>query len=75
MRYLHIGCGDVILPKPFENLDGRELEGVDHVVNGLDKLPFKDNTFDLVYSALSLLCSALTLPLLCSYSALTLLLL
>jgi|TARA_R110002073_G_scaffold119797_1_gene261376 predicted SAM-dependent methyltransferase len=51
MRYLHIGCGDVILPKPFENLDGRELEGVDHVVNGLDKLPFKDNTFDLVYSA------------------------
>ena len=51
MRYLHIGCGDVILPKPFENLDGRKLDGVDHVVNGLDKLPFEDNTFDLVYSA------------------------
>ena len=51
MRYLHIGCGDVILPKPFENLDGRKMDGVDHVVNGLDKLPFEDNTFDLVYSA------------------------
>ena len=50
-RYLHIGCGDVILPKPFENLDGRKMDGVDHVVNGLDKLPFEDNTFDLVYSA------------------------
>ena len=25
MKYLHIGCGDVILPPPFENLDERNL--------------------------------------------------
>ena len=25
-RYLHIGCGNVILLKPFENLDTRKLE-------------------------------------------------
>tara|TARA_R100000008_G_C3551337_1_gene150584 strand:- start:237 stop:827 length:591 start_codon:yes stop_codon:yes gene_type:complete len=50
-RYLNIGSGDVILPEPFENLDGREIPGVEHVVQGLDKLPFEDNTFDLVYSA------------------------
>jgi predicted SAM-dependent methyltransferase len=50
-RYLNIGSGDVILPEPFENLDGRKIPGVEHVVQGLDKLPFDDNTFDLVYSA------------------------
>ena len=50
-RRLHIGCGDIILPKPWENLDGREAPGVDHVIQGLDELPFKDNTFDVVYAA------------------------
>jgi len=49
-RYLHIGCGNVILPKPFENLDTRQLEGVDHVSEAFP-LPFEDNTFDLVYSS------------------------
>ena len=49
-RYLHIGCGNVILPKPFENLDTRPLEGVDHVSEAFP-LPFEDNTFDLVYSS------------------------
>jgi predicted SAM-dependent methyltransferase len=49
-RYLHIGCGDVILPKPFENLDTRKMDGVDHVCEA-DKLSFEDGTFDLVYSS------------------------
>lgn len=49
-RYLHIGCGDVILPEPFENLDGRDLEGVDHV-SSVYPLPFEDDSFDLVYSS------------------------
>lgn len=50
MRYLHIGCGNVILPKPFENLDTRQLQGVDHVSQAFP-LPFEDDTFDLVYSS------------------------
>ena len=50
MRYLHIGCGNVILPKPFENLDTRQLQGVDHVSQAFP-LPFEDGTFDLVYSS------------------------
>jgi predicted SAM-dependent methyltransferase len=49
-RYLHIGCGKVILPKPFENLDTRELPGVDHISKAYP-LDFDDNTFDLVYSS------------------------
>jgi predicted SAM-dependent methyltransferase len=49
-RYLHIGCGEVILPKPFENLDGRELTGVDYVVP-VYPLPFEDETFELIYSS------------------------
>lgn len=49
-RYLHIGCGDVILPKPFENLDTRALKGVDHVSKAFP-LSFEENTFDLVYSS------------------------
>jgi SAM-dependent methyltransferase len=49
-RYLHIGCGQNILPKPFENLDIRELEGVDHI-SEVFPLSFEDNTFDLVYSS------------------------
>ena len=49
-KYLHIGCGGVILPQPFENLDGRDLPGVDYV-GDVYPLDFKDNTFDLVYSS------------------------
>jgi len=49
-RYLHIGCGNVILPKPFENLDSRRLEGVNHISDA-HPLPFKTHTFDLVYSS------------------------
>jgi ubiquinone/menaquinone biosynthesis C-methylase UbiE len=49
-RYLHIGCGSNILPKPFENLDVREFPGVDHVSPAWP-LPFEDSSFDLVYSS------------------------
>lgn len=49
-KYLHIGCGSVILPCPFENLDSRKMEGVDHISEA-NKLPFDDNTFDLIYSS------------------------
>lgn len=49
-RYLHLGCGDVILPAPFENLDGRELPGVEHI-GSVFPLPFNDKSFDLVYSS------------------------
>lgn len=49
-RYLHIGCGNIILPRPFENLDTRPLEGVDHVSEAFP-LPFENNIFDLVYSS------------------------
>lgn len=50
MRYLHIGCGNVILPKPFENLDIREFDGVDHV-SLAHPLEFEDDVFDLVYAS------------------------
>lgn len=50
LKYLHIGCGNVILPPPFENLDSRKIEGVDHISQA-DKLPFKDDCYDLVYSS------------------------
>lgn len=50
-RYLHIGCGDNILPDPFENLDDRELAGLDHKSLADDLSKFKNNTFDLVYSS------------------------
>lgn len=48
VRYLHLGCGQNILPAPFENLDIRELEGVDHL-GTVYPLDFEDDTFDLVY--------------------------
>lgn len=50
LRYLHVGSGETILPKPFENLDGRNLDGVDHV-GSVYPLDFGDETFDLVYSS------------------------
>jgi len=31
MKYLHIGAGGVLLPKPFQNLDIRPGDGIDHV--------------------------------------------
>jgi predicted SAM-dependent methyltransferase len=49
-KYLHLGCGDVILPKPFENLDGRELPGIDHI-GSVFPLDFDDSSFDLVYAS------------------------
>jgi predicted SAM-dependent methyltransferase len=49
-KYLHIGCGNTILPPPFENLDTRQLPGVDHISEAFP-LSFEDNTFDLVYSS------------------------
>ena len=45
-RYLHIGCGSNILPEPFENLDIRKFEGVDHVSQAYPLELFEDNTFD-----------------------------
>jgi predicted SAM-dependent methyltransferase len=50
LRYLHVGCGNTILPKPFENLDTRKLPGVDHVSEA-HPLPFEDDSFDLLYSS------------------------
>ena len=50
-RFLHIGCGTNILPKPFENLDGREFEGVDHVSSADELGQFDDNTFDMIYAS------------------------
>ena len=50
-RYLHVGCGDNILPKPFENLDIREFDGVDHISKAEDLSLFEDDTFDLVYAS------------------------
>jgi predicted SAM-dependent methyltransferase len=49
-KYLHIGCGDVILPLPFENLDSRNLDGVNHISPAYP-LPFNENSFDLIYSS------------------------
>lgn len=50
-RFLHIGCGTNILPPPFENLDGREFEGVNHVSKADDLSQFEDNTFDMIYAS------------------------
>jgi len=50
LRYLNLGCGESIFPKPFENLDIRPLDGVDHI-GEVYPLKFEDNTFDLVYAS------------------------
>ena len=52
VRYLHVGCGENILPKPFENLDITEREGVDHVTDASDLSKFKDESFDFAFSKL-----------------------
>lgn len=49
-KYLHIGCGKVILPRPFVNLDIRKGKGVDHVSLAYP-LNFKKNSFDIVYAS------------------------
>ena len=46
-RFLHIGCGSNILPAPFENLDARDFEGVDHISLAENLKQFEDNTFDM----------------------------
>ena len=48
-KYLHIGCGDNLLPKPFINLDIRKKRGV--TIGKAYPLKFKSNTFDLVYAS------------------------
>ena len=49
LKYLHIGCGDNVLPKPFINIDSRKKKGVLNLK--AYPLKFKDNTFDLVYAS------------------------
>ena len=48
-KYLHIGCGDNVLPKPFLNLDSRKRKGAKQ--GKAYPLKFKSNTFDLVYAS------------------------
>ena len=48
-KYLHIGCGDNLLPKPFINLDIRKKRGI--TIGKAYPLKFKSNTFDLVYAS------------------------
>lgn len=50
VRYLHVGCGSVILPAPFENLDVRSGPGIQHTAAAYP-LDFSSNTFDLLYSS------------------------
>ena len=49
LKYLHIGCGDNVLPKPFINIDNRKKKGVLRLK--AYPLRFKTNTFDLVYAS------------------------
>tara|TARA_B100000900_G_scaffold414504_1_gene441327 strand:+ start:504 stop:1145 length:642 start_codon:yes stop_codon:yes gene_type:complete len=49
LKYLHIGCGDNVLPKPFINIDNRKKKGVLNLK--AYPLKFKTNTFDLVYAS------------------------
>jgi predicted SAM-dependent methyltransferase len=50
IKYLHIGCGTNILPKPFVNLDIRKSKGVDYISLAYP-LKFKKNSFDMVYAS------------------------
>ena len=49
LKYLHIGGGDNVLPKPFINIDSRKKKGVLNLK--AYPLKFKDNSFDLVYAS------------------------
>jgi predicted SAM-dependent methyltransferase len=49
-RYLHLGCGQNILPAPFENCDIRDIKGVNHV-GPIFPLEFEDNKYDLIYAS------------------------
>jgi len=49
-KYLHIGCGKNILPRPFYNLDILKQKNVDYVSPAYP-LKFKSNTFELVYAS------------------------
>ena len=48
-KYLHIGCGENLLPKPFINIDVRKKKGV--IYSKAYPLKFKTGTFDLVYAS------------------------
>ena len=48
-KFLHIGCGDNVLPKPFINLDARKRKGAKQ--GKAYPLKFKSNMFDLVYAS------------------------
>ena len=48
-KYLHIGCGDNVLPRPFINLDSRKRKGAKQ--GKAYPLKFKSNIFDLVYAS------------------------
>jgi predicted SAM-dependent methyltransferase len=50
-KYLHIGCGENILPKPFLNLDIRKTGGGVDYIGLAYPLKFKKNSFDLVYAS------------------------
>ena len=45
---LHLGCGDKYIPG-FVNIDVQKSEAVD-VVSDAMKLPYKENSIDLIYS-------------------------
>jgi len=49
-RYLEIGSGNTRLPG-FETLDIIGRRNVDYVYDAAKPLPFKDNTFDLIYAS------------------------
>jgi len=49
-RYLEIGCGGSRLPE-FETLDIVGGPNMDYVYDAAKPLPFKDNTFDLIYAS------------------------
>lgn len=48
---LHIGCGQRNFGSEWDHLDGGFYPHVKYKVRDLDFLPFKDNTYDLVYAS------------------------